>query len=125
MTKRAKVLVVEDDETMRQMFVDILHEYTVTVVSDGESCLDALGREGFDVLLLDIVLPRKSGISVLRDVKELSPEMPVIVTTGFADIVSQQILAMGVERLVPKPFRADDIRNAVAVALARREKRRP
>jgi two-component system response regulator (stage 0 sporulation protein F) len=80
-----KVLVVDDEAPVRDLFHDLLkkEECSVKSVSSGEEALDMLGNEDFDVLLLDIKLTGMSGLEVLKKVKEVKPDLIVIMITGF------------------------------------------
>jgi len=80
-----KVLVVDDEAPVRDLFQDLLkkEECSVKSVSSGEEALDMLKKEDFDVLLLDIKLTGMSGLEVLRKVKEIKPDLIVIMITGF------------------------------------------
>jgi len=80
-----KVLVVDDEAPVRDLFQDLLkkEECSVKSVSSGEEALDMLKKEDFDVLLLDIKLTGMSGLEVLRKVKEVKPDLIVIMITGF------------------------------------------
>jgi two-component system response regulator (stage 0 sporulation protein F) len=80
-----KVLVVDDEAPVRDLFQDLLkkEECSVKSVPSGEEALDMLEKEDFDVLLLDIKLTGMSGLEVLRKVKEVKPDLIVIMITGF------------------------------------------
>jgi len=121
MDEKLKVLVAEDDETLQEVLAATL-SHDVTIASDGEECLELLRTQRFDLLLLDIMLPRVSGVTLLRMVKDEYPELGVVAMTGFADTIRQQILAMGVDAFVAKPYGPEEIRAAVQQAAAKRHK---
>ena len=123
MDERLKVLVAEDDDTLQRLLVDIL-PHDVSVAADGEECMEMLKQQTFDVLLLDIMLPKVSGVALIRALKEEHPEIAVVAMTGFADAVREQILAMGVDAFVEKPFERDDVLSAIQRAMGRKGKRR-
>ncbi|NOZ21048.1 MAG: response regulator [Planctomycetes bacterium] len=122
--EKLRILVAEDDEGLRNMLAEVL-PYDVAFVRDGQECLDMLDQQTFDVLLLDIMLPKVSGLDLLRRTKANRPEVPVVVMTGFADSLRQQVMAMGVDVFLEKPFLPEDILSAIQQALGRRGKAKP
>ena len=90
MTEKAKkVLVVDDEDSVREIY---RHEflnsgYTVVVAADGEEGLLKAGEEQPDIMLLDIMLPKMSGIEVLRALKEneLTKKIPVLLLTNLGE----------------------------------------
>lgn len=87
--KPKKILVVDDEDSVREIY---RHEflnngYTVVVAADGEEGLLKAGEEAPDMLLLDIMLPKMSGIEVLRALKEneLTKKIPVLLLTNLGE----------------------------------------
>jgi len=87
--KPQKILVVDDEDSVREIY---RHEflnngYTVVVAADGEEGLLKAGEEAPDMLLLDIMLPKMSGIEVLRALKEneLTKKIPVLLLTNLGE----------------------------------------
>jgi CheY-like chemotaxis protein len=80
-----KVLIVDDEAPVRNLFSDLLkkEKCETKCVSSGEDALETLGKEDFDITLLDIKLGGMSGLEVLRKIKEMRPQLPVIMMTGF------------------------------------------
>lgn len=80
-----KVLVVDDEVTVRDLFKDLLNREKCLVksVSSGEEALDLISKEHFDAVLLDIKLSGISGIETLKKIREVKPDLTVIMTTGF------------------------------------------
>ncbi len=80
-----RVLVVDDEAPVRDLFEVLLkkEEYAVKCVSTGEEALDILKKESFDVILLDIKLSGISGLETLKKIKDLKPNLIVIMITGF------------------------------------------
>ena len=125
MSDLPKILLVEDDESVRQAIADLLSsEAEVITAADGEECLDKLESTEFDAVLLDILLPKKSGISVLREIREKYPNTPVAVITGYTNLVEQEIREIGVDWIISKPFDYEELKSAVLNLLARRRRER-
>lgn len=73
-----KLLVVEDDLYLKDLYCEILSDagYYVESASDGEDALDKISKGGWDLILLDIVMPKLDGISVVKRMKEITSEKP-------------------------------------------------
>lgn len=80
-----KVLVVDDEEPVKKLLEDLLtrEKCAVKTVSTGEEAIALVEKENFDIVLLDIKLPGISGLEALKKIKELSPNLAVIMITGF------------------------------------------
>lgn len=97
---KEKILVVEDEETIRSMLIDSLEEkgYVVQSAVDGEAGLEFALKNEYDLILLDIVLPRKNGLEVLEELqkvkKEKLPKVLILTNLGETDSV-QKALDLG------------------------------
>lgn len=117
-----RILTVEDDAAIRRGIVDALTfaGYGVLEASDGTTgCRDAVTRE-YDLLLLDMVLPGKSGLDILREVRNARPTLPVIILSARGeerDRVSG--LRLGADDYVVKPFSVDELLARVEAVLRR------
>jgi DNA-binding NarL/FixJ family response regulator len=84
-----KVLICDDHSIVRRGIIEVLREDdpTVTCVeaSDGDECILLLARGTFDALILDIGLPGKSGLDVLKEAKQRWPSLPVLMLTVYAE----------------------------------------
>lgn len=80
-----KVLVVDDEEQVRELFDKLLQKEKCIVrgVASGEEALEVIGKEAFDVVLLDIKMPGMSGIEALKKIKEKQPNLIVIMLTAL------------------------------------------
>lgn len=118
---KLRILVAEDEEAVREFVVRALQSqgYEVTAVVDGSEALRELRKDEFDVLVSDIVMPEIDGISLALMAGKESPDMPIVLMTGYAD---QQKRAHNLEALVhvviAKPFGLNEIADAVRGALS-------
>ena len=107
-----RVLLVEDTERLSQALVEILRKagYEVDAAHDGVTGADMAAVGIYDVILLDIMLPRRSGIDVLRDLREVGNTTPVILLTA-RDAVTDRVhgLDAGADDYLPKPFHASEL----------------
>jgi len=120
---KEKILVVDDEQSMRE-FLDIMlkkEEYRVTLASNGEEVLRLIEKDIFDLILMDIRMPKMDGITVLRKVKTLSPETIVIMITAYAS-ADTAIKAMkeGAYDYITKPFKVEEIKLIIKNALEKK-----
>jgi CheY-like chemotaxis protein len=116
------VLVADDDEEFRCLVVEALRSdgYVVVEARDGAETLERVAdtlndsAEHPDILVIDVRMPRLSGLGVLQELRRLRMRLPVVMMTGFSpesvEVVAKRLGAMGVLR---KPFDVDDLRTAV------------
>jgi DNA-binding response OmpR family regulator len=118
----ARILTVEDDAAIRRGIVDALSfaGYDVIQAADGsEGARAAVSRE-FDLLLLDMVLPGKSGLDILREVRNVRPTLPVIILSARGEERDRVAgLKGGADDYVVKPFSVDELLARVEAVLRR------
>ncbi len=116
MTTSTRILVVDDEEQMRDLLAKVLERngYQVTVMSNGGSALAFLEDEPVDLVLTDVRMPGIDGMEALRSIKELRPETVVIIMTGFGSIdQAVQAVKDGAYDYINKPFDLDELRALV------------
>ena len=119
----ARILVVDDEEIVIRSCLRILADgdYEVDAVQDGLEALRKIEDSQYDVLILDIKMPKIDGLEVLRRVKEAHPDIDVIMITGLSDIeTAVRSMKLGALDYLPKPFDPDELKMVVARALERR-----
>jgi PAS domain S-box-containing protein len=114
-----RILVVEDEEMIRNLAVAILEAegHRVDSAGDGDAALRALQAPGaaYDLVVLDLVLPRRSGGEVLRRLREIHPGTPVLLSSGnVEDGLLDPEVRREVAGLLPKPYRTGELVSAVA-----------
>ncbi|MSM40779.1 MAG: response regulator [Geobacter sp.] len=115
-----KILIIDDESFIRENVQRILAEdgYQVLTAADGTAAQELVAGEEIDLALLDLNLGRENGIDVLKSLKELDPELLVIIITGFGSVESAvAALKMGAFHYMKKPFKADALRVIVKLAL--------
>jgi CheY-like chemotaxis protein len=119
---RAKALVVEDDATTRTLLTGLLEsiDCDVDIAVDGEEALVKIRASDYDVVLLDIVLPKMSGIDVMESLRRDSPHLLgcIIVVTGLG-IREIRTLFPSVHETLSKPVMPNRLRQAVRSCLRR------
>ncbi len=115
-----RILIVDDEKVIREGVERALagKGYTISKAENGERGIEMIQEEGFDIVLLDLMMPGIDGFGVLEWVKTNEPHIQVIVVTGFAT-VSKAVTAMkrGAFDFVGKPFTPDYIRIVVDRAI--------
>lgn len=113
-----RVLVAEDDAEIRALIARVLEDagYIVTAVADGAEAVAAAGREPFDLVLLDVVMPRLSGPTALERISSLRPGTRFLMSTGYAQDLLASPAVVGVE-ILSKPFDPPQLLLAVRRAL--------
>jgi DNA-binding response OmpR family regulator len=117
-----RILIVEDEASLREGIADLLggDGHTVTAVSDGLAGVEAGLREAFDVVVLDVMLPRLDGIEVCRRLRAARPGMPILLLTARGSEDDKvRGLTEGADDYVTKPFSARELLARVR-ALGRR-----
>ena len=108
MLEKKKILVVDDEDALRTVLSIGLTSQgynVVSTVSDGDEAISELQKETFDLVVLDIKMPRVNGFEVLKFVKEKHPETKVVMLAGFADFGNViDVKKLGAEDFVAKPF---------------------
>ena len=124
-TKR--VLIVDDDVSIVRVLQDALglfrheHTYAVQTAADGAEGLAALERGQFDLVLLDMYMPRMTGLELLTEMRRRGLQTPVLMLTGNEDSRSAaSALASGIFAYVPKPFDLQQLEVLVSLAAASR-----
>ena len=122
--KQMRVLVVEDDASLG-LFLQKgirLDGHDVVCVGDGEAALEHASAERPDLMVLDLGLPKRDGVDVLRSMQGLYPGMAVIVLTGRAQIEERiECLNLGADDLLMKPFSLHELTARCRALLRRRE----
>jgi len=106
------VLVVEDDPRMRPLIAGLLKRegYSVSLSEDGTAALAQLDEKAFDLVLTDLRIPRGDGLEILTRSREVDPNTPVIVMTGYASVSSAvQAMKAGAYDYLQKPFEPDQL----------------
>ena len=104
---RRRILIVEDEEALVMTLRDrLLSEgYEIDAASDGDTAIEKATSASFDVILLDVALPRKSGFDVCRDLRQRGLETPILMLTARGQVVDRVVgLKLGADDYLTKPF---------------------
>ncbi len=118
-----RVLVVDDEEGIRSSLTRVLRDegFDVAAVPTGEEALRRLGRESFDLLLLDVWLPGRDGLEILEEIRATYPEPAVIMISGHASVeAAVKATKLGAFDFIEKPLGLEKITLVAANALKQR-----
>ena len=118
-----RILLVDDEEVVVRSCQRILRDkgYEIDIARNGLEALERVDDNDYDVMILDIKMPKMDGIEVLRRVKEARPEIDVLMITGLHDIsTAVQAMKLGALDYLPKPFGPEDLQQLVARTFERR-----
>ena len=116
------IIVIDDDQTMRRACTAALERagYKVETYADGPSGLARIEELRPGVLIVDLKMPGMSGLEVIERVKQIHPDIVVVVITGFATVdTAVEAMKGGAYDFIPKPFTADELRAIIARAVER------
>ena len=123
MSEKGTVLVIDDEEVMREILESLLTQdgYRVKLATSGQEGLEIAGREPVDLAIVDVMLPDRSGIDVLDELKKSDPELVVVMITAFASVETAiEAMKRGALDYVTKPFKNDEVRVVVANGMKQR-----
>lgn len=123
-----RILIIEDDQFLREFYQELLASegFNIDVASDGEIATQKLYQGGYDLVMLDIMLPKKDGLQILKDHKETpsqNPIGPIVVLTNLGqDAIIKQAFAFGAAGYIVKSAMnpdqiLDEINNYLNAAL--------
>jgi len=107
-----KILIVDDDETVRESLNDFLefHDFAVTSVASAIEALEAISKCDFDLIMSDLVMPKMDGISLVKAIREAGKDVPFLVMTGFASIeYAVESMKAGATDFITKPLKFDHV----------------
>jgi DNA-binding response OmpR family regulator len=119
---KPRILVAEDDPRIREGLVDLLESegYRVTAAGDGSEAESLLETQDFDLTILDIMMPGKSGYDLCRDIRAGGSQIPVIMLTAKGEEIDKVVgLKLGADDYVTKPFGVHELLARVDAVLRR------
>lgn len=124
--KPVRILVAEDDDHIREGLIDTLESegYEAVPAKDGNQALERFGTEAFDLILLDIMMPEKSGYDVCRNIRSKSEDVPIIMLTAKGEEIDKVIgLQLGADDYITKPFGLHELLARISAVLRRSQRK--
>jgi len=116
------ILVAEDDRNIRNGLVDTLESegYKVQTADDGQQALDMFAERKFGLVMLDVMMPRKSGYDVCREIRMTNQDVPIIMLTAKGEEIDKVVgLQLGADDYVTKPFGVHELLARIEAVLRR------
>lgn len=116
----ARVLVVDDESSIREMLRRTLSQYRVDTAGDADAALRLLrtAEQPYDLMIADLKMPGADGLSLIREARQISAELPIIIITGFSSKSSAiEAVNLGVAGYLTKPFQVSQVLAAAAKAM--------
>ncbi len=107
-----KILVVDDDAIVIKSCKRILEAegFEVLTVPSADDALETIKNYDFDLLLMDVKMPKHDGMFLMREIKKDLPEIPIIVMSGYPTRETvADVIKLGATQFIPKPFRPDEL----------------
>lgn len=117
---KPRILLVDDEPDIIHLLSGILTRegYDIVTAPDGEEAIRLLDRERFDATLLDILMPKRNGMSVLKHIEKNHPSTKAIMLTGYANLeYSMEARKHGAVEFISKPYKLETVLSALDRAL--------
>jgi len=114
--RKLRILVVDDEECIRKLLAQALKSMgcEVETASEGKAAVEMFLPGSFDVAIVDMAMPGMSGSELAAEFKKIRPAIPVIMLTGFGDILKESgSKPEGVDFILSKPMPLDELQNAI------------
>ena len=114
MQRRKKIVIAEDNKAIRELIANILGElgYKVDTVTNGYELLAYLEKNNPSIIILDLMMPEKDGLSILGTLKQISPYSRIIIYTGYREY-ENSVYARTADRFLVKGCSIEDLIKAV------------
>jgi DNA-binding NtrC family response regulator len=123
-----KILVVDDDAIVIKSCRRILEAegFEVTSVPSADEALEKIKYYEFDLLLMDVKMPKHDGIFLMREIKKNWPDIPIVVMSGYPTPETiADVLKLGATQFIPKPFRPDELVKTVRQVIQKMSRKQP
>ena len=120
--RQLRFLVVDDNEDIRDVFCRLVERagHNASTAYDGQDAVETLERERFDVMLLDLTMPRMTGVEVvrwLRDRPDVAPALRIVVISAWAGENRAVLQELGITTVMQKPLRIQQLTDLIAETL--------
>ena len=107
-----KILICDDEEGIRESLKLILGDhYNLIIAQDGDQCLECLrNSKEIKLVLIDIKMPKRNGLEIIKEIKEKHPATKIIVVTGYRSFeTANEAIRLGASGYIVKPFKSEEI----------------
>jgi DNA-binding NtrC family response regulator len=123
MSEAAKILIVDDDPDICAYMKTMLQasDYSVVTISDPTTVVERIRSEEFHVLVIDLMMPKLDGISLIEQIRRVDTDIAIVVFTGYPSVdTAIDALKMNVSDYIKKPFEVDSFRATIADVLKKK-----
>jgi two-component system response regulator ResD len=115
--KKKKILIADDEEVIRILLAEALkpHDYKIDVVEDGVEAIRYIGRNSYDLVITDYMMPKMDGLELTRQIRSKYPFTPILIVTGYGPV--HELLKSGATACIIKPFNILKLQNMVKIIL--------
>ena len=117
---KLNILVVDDKKIIGDLFDFTLgySGHSITVVDNARAAYEAVKGRNFDIAFVDIVMPECDGVDVLKELKHLSPQLPVVMMSGYSvEDKKKEAGELGAVACLKKPFEIDEVKSLITTIL--------
>jgi len=117
-TENQSILIVDDEEIIRDFLSEVLEDYDIFMACDGDEAIEKLKKRAFDLIITDLRMPKMPGEEVVKAARELHPNAKVIVISGYSSLYTvSQSVSHGACAFLSKPFSIKELMLTVSSAL--------
>jgi DNA-binding NtrC family response regulator len=108
---KKRILICDDEKGVREALNLILEDvYALDFASSGNDAIEKIKTDTFDGVILDIKMPVKNGLETLEEIKRISPDLKVIIVTGYQSVeTASEAVRLGAIDYITKPFESDEV----------------
>ena len=120
-----KILVVDDEDIVLESCQAVfeLEGFEALLVPGADKALEAIKNNDFDLLLIDVKMPKKDGMYLMRKIKEKWPDVPIIIMSGYYTTNTiKEAMKMGAATFIAKPFEPDELVKIVRQVIEKEER---
>ncbi|KYC52567.1 MAG: acetoacetate metabolism regulatory protein AtoC [Candidatus Methanofastidiosum methylothiophilum] len=108
-----RILIVEDYKDLSEFYQEFLEEDTLFTASDGEEAVELYKQNRPDIVLMDLKLPKKSGIDATKDILKIDPKAKIIAITAYGSTIGSKALEAGAKEVLRKPVRFNELKDII------------
>ena len=116
MSIKKKILICDDEEGVRESLRLILEDnYDLSFATNGDEAIKEMKKEPIDLVILDIKMPKISGLEMLKELKKIFPQTKIIIVSGYKSVeAASEAMKNGASDYIVKPFESGDVLNKVS-----------
>lgn len=125
-TAKGSILIVDDEAIVRESLRDSLkHAHNVAIAETGEEALELIQKQEFDIIIVDLKLPGKSGLEVVKEARDINPYIRSIIITAYPSVeLSVQAMKQGAIDFLIKPVDVNDLEKLINENLLKKQSSR-